>query len=240
MPFSHVITEETEKPLEDIYSVAPPGSIHKLAALRRKSLPQLKQVISRIESETGLPSEFNEKRNRVAKSKTERPVTLERYPWMTLAHLRDYLRFRTRLRSLANFIDVFTVFAKLQEEGRISIVKVDTAKLLSPGEFGWRMIATDIRLDSGLLVEHYMTFGDLIAMNEDWLHKVYERWRDKVVTNFGDARSRRRDAEFSCAGYREVFVERVLGSVADGSPVASPRELSRKELVRVVTEHLDL
>lgn len=42
------------------------------------------------------------------------------------------------------------------------------------------MIATDIRLGAtGMIVEHYMSYADMILANQAMTHAVYERWRHR-------------------------------------------------------------
>jgi hypothetical protein len=238
--FTTVVTEEQSATLEDIVSLPAPCSFKQLSGLRLASLPHLSFVMDEIRARTGLVSERNLKTHAAARAKLKRPGTVQRYPWIEARHLRDFLRFRTSLRRLEDFTAVAQVFAELQTEGQISVVKMDYAKLLNPGEFGWRMIATDIRLKSGLLVEHYMTFGDLIHVNQDWLHKVYERWRNAEVQTLGQARARLRDATFSTVAYREMFIEQACASVAALKDINDARAAGTKAFVGQLAADLGL
>jgi hypothetical protein len=219
-----ISTEEDIFDPSEIVSLPIGSSINDLDELRNQSLPELDAVIDEIERSTGLPSERNQKSHRAAELKVERPEVLEGKPWMTLVHLRDYLRFRTGLANLADFDSVMNVFERLQEASEIRIVRIDLAKLLVPREFGWRMIAVDIQLRTGMLVEHYMTFDALIRVNEDWLHKVYERWRGAQAATIGEARKRKRDAVMSSAAYRELFAQAVCDTRMDNTSLWEGKE----------------
>lgn len=238
--FRKVKSEESRTAPHHIVSINGRCSIRKLAQLRQNSIPQLDLIIDAISRSTGLHSEYNEKKDKAAKAKVNRPDIKVNKPWMTLAHLRDYLRFRTYLDKLDDFVAVLNVMLALEKNGDLSIVKVDTAKLLNPSEFGWRMIAIDIRLPSGMLVEHYMTFGDLIHVNNDWLHAVYERWRNQPITNFGNARRRSRDAEFSTLAYRELFNARLLAERPAFNRQAALRNKTDTAFSRAIARRLAL
>jgi hypothetical protein len=58
-------------------------------------------------------------------------------------------------------------------------VKVDTAKLLEPGPWGWRIVALDLQLPNGQLVEHYMPIKELEAAKKGGGHELFEKWRNE-------------------------------------------------------------
>jgi hypothetical protein len=222
-----VATEESQRPLREIVNGRDADSIRTLNRLRDATRPEVLAIMAEIQRAYGLRSEISDKHPTTARAKVRRPVTLARYPWFTLAHLRDYLRFRTHLARVEDFVDIARYFVTLQQQGRVSIVKIDAAKLFSPGVFGWRMAAFDLRIvKTGMIVEHYMTFSDLILINDRWLHRVFERWRDEDTDTLSLARLAdfERDALFSRHANREL----VFDAVATGDP-ASARNRSRAQ-----------
>lgn len=214
MPFrvSEIRSEEDDAPLENIRNSPSDLDIEGLNALRIRSRPLVDSIANMLQG-LGLQCDVSEKNPKTAQEKVKRPVVLGKYPWFTLSHIRDYLRFRTHLNSIDDFERVLEIFIRLAEAGSVSIVKVDYDKMFRPTPFGWRMIATDLRVcGTGMLVEHYMTFGDLIAVNEQWLHKVYEKWRSVATDNMTirELAQRDRDARFSSHSYRELLFDSLL------------------------------
>ncbi|WP_349370015.1 hypothetical protein [Salinarimonas sp.] len=159
---------------------SPEGLLVALHELREESLPQLKELTKRMEAGTGLRSEINAKTRNSTEEKANRPSTLKSKPWFTIAHIRDFLRFRTGFTSLDEALTILAFFTLEADHGRLGIVKFETAKFARPNPYGWRMIATDIRLAStGMIVEHYMSYADMILANGAMTHAVYERWRPR-------------------------------------------------------------
>jgi hypothetical protein len=72
------------------------------------------------------------------------------------------------------------------------------------------MVAFDLRMKAtGMIVEHYMTFGDLIVINDRWLHKVFEAWRDKDTDQMTLAQAAHfeRDTRFCWHANRELLFD---------------------------------
>jgi hypothetical protein len=215
-----VATEEGQRPLREIVNGGDADTIPRLNRLRDATRPEVLAIMAEIQRAHGLRSEISDKRPATARAKVRRPATLVRYPWFTLAHLRDYLRFRTHLARVEDFVDIARYFVGLQQQGRVSLVKIDGAKLFSPGVFGWRMVAFDLRIiKTGMIVEHYMTFSDLIMTNDRWLHRVFEAWRDEDTDTMSLARLAdfERDALLSRHANREF----VFDAVAAGDPASA-------------------
>ncbi|MGU3388963.1 hypothetical protein ACLBYG_31030 [Methylobacterium sp. D53M] len=186
------------------------SAIAYLNELRSLSIKPVQNIAAEIEQLFGLMSEISSKSEATAKDKRKRVAKLKKDNTITLAHIRDYLRFRTRLHSIEDFEDVLRFFIKLQSDGRIVLVKIDIEKLFKPSVFGWRMIAVDIMIpQTKMLVEHYMTFENMIEINERWLHKVYEAWRsvDPENMTLEEIDDRERDIMFSRLAYRELLFD---------------------------------
>lgn len=208
-----ILTEESYSDPEFIVNGAGTPTLDYLKRLRVQSNASVQNIVQELFDEFGLISEISNKSDAAALDKGGRPETLKKYPWFTLAHIRDFLRFRTHLYRASDFEDVLGWFAGLQDQGRVSIVKIDPEKLIRPGLFGWRMIAVDLRIQpSGMIVEHYMTFREMIEINENWLHKVYENWRSVDTDGLTTDEQYRmyRDARFSKHAYRELLFDGVL------------------------------
>ena len=80
-------------------------------------------------------------------------------------------------------------------------MKVDLKKLLKPKKFGWRFIGCDLKMPNGLLVECYIAFAELMAVDRR-NHVFFERWRGKDIKNLS-AEERRK---------YEVMLKRVPSS----------------------------
>lgn len=239
-----IVTEETNgRPLGAIFNGDGTPTITYLDGLRAPSLPLVHGIADELRDEFGLKSEVGSKKAVTALEKCRRPETLRKYPWFNLSHIRDYLRFRTFLYRASDFEDVLGHFAGLQDDGRVSIVKIDCAKLLRPGAFGWRMIAVDLRLAAtGMLVEHYMSFRDMIEVNENWLHKVYETWRSVSTDDLTveQLRALGRDASFSRHAYRELLFDGILQEPAAGSTAPAQRTATAQLILDELSSTLNL
>lgn len=238
-----IATEEARQPLAGIVNGDGTPTLSYLDGLRAPSLPLLRNIAGELLEELGLASQVSSKEAATALEKCSRPAVLTKYPWFSLSHIRDCLRFRTLLYRASDFEDVLGHFVRLQAEGRVSIVKIDSAKLVRPGAFGWRMIAVDLRIvATGMLVEHYMTFREMIEVNEEWLHKVYEAWRslstDDMTTE--ELRAFDRDARFSRHAYRELLFDGILREQPAGSPAAAQRKAAAHAILGALTSTLNL
>ena len=236
-------TEEKRGSLEAIVNGDGTSTISYLDSLRAPSLPLVQALAGELHDELGLESQWHSKAAETALQKCTRPDTLNKYPWFRLSHIRDYLRFRTFLYRGSDFEDVLAYFERIQSEGRVSIVKIDTGKLERPGSFGWRMIATDLRIAAtGMLVEHYMTFREMIEVNEAWLHKVYETWRSVSTDDLTieELRALNRDSAFSRHAYRELLFDGILREQPAGSTVAAQRNAAGQAILAALTSTLNL
>lgn len=211
--FWSLTTEQDARDESSIFNLHEDISIEALGAIRDLSLPLVQKISSDLKDLFNLESEVSLKNDETAIQKSSRPELLKKNPWFKLAHIRDYLRFRTYINNLSDFSTVIGHFAECYRKNLINFVKIDTKKMFNPGVFGWRMVAIDIRIVStGLIVEHYMTFSDLIFANENWLHRVYEKWRDEDTDTMTINESKKfyRDAEFSRTAFRALLHQSLL------------------------------
>jgi len=236
-----IVTEEDTEPLQSIVNGDGTSTIAYLDRLRAASTPFVSSIADQINSDLGLVSEVNSKKAAAALGKSLRPTTLSNYPWFQLSHLRDYLRFRTYLNTPDDFLSVMSRFELLQSQGAINLVKIDTAKLGRPGPFGWRMVATDFRIvASGLIVEHYMTFTDMIRINEDWLHSVYEKWRGSSTAGLtiGQAAALDRDSRFSRKAYLAFLIDDILRSSPGVPALRAARRFNDDTVVNLLVSRI--
>lgn len=210
-------TEEDTIALDQIENASGVSSIERLEELRQASLPRVEKLSAEIETQLSCSSIVNLKKNETAIAKSKRPEVLRKYPWFELRHLRDYLRFRSKLRHPQDFVKVIRFFEELQKRGEISIVKIDIGKLTEPNPFGWRMVATDIRImETDMLVEHYMTYDHMIVSNDRWLHSVFETWRnaDRDDLTMKELVLLDADSKFSFSANESMFVKGCLSDEA--------------------------
>lgn len=234
---SEIVTEETTLRPQQIVNGNGTSSIAYLNELRDASLASVDNIAENIRASFGLTSETNRKGEASANEKCRRPELLRKYPWFQLCHIRDYLRFRTSINRIGDFENVLRFFALLQDKGEISIVKIDTSKLDRPGAFGWRMIAVDIRIrQTGMLVEHYMTFAEMIEVNQAWLHEVYETWRALSTDDStpDELRQMYRDQNFSTHAYRELYFDGILRD----RPASSKLSIHRSDAQNAISNEL--
>ena len=202
-------TTETRKKLQDICNGTETNDVAKLEEKRDASVPIVSKMVEDL-SDLGIPSEYNLKDSSAAQSKAVRPTTLEKYPWFELRHIRDFLRFRSGIRSLDDLETVLRAVSGWIDSGAAELVKYDVAKLSQPSVFGWRVLVFDFRLKStGLLVEYYVSFEHMIHANQEWLHAVFEKWRarDLDMLKRRERKEFDHDALFSFLAYEGIFVD---------------------------------
>lgn len=179
------------------------GEIRKLTEV---NLPLLRAAVGRMDAALGTHSRVNVKSEHSIAGKARRPSVLRRRPWMGVEHLRDTLRFMTAVTDIGQVADCMAMMVK--KEG-LKLVKVDTAKLVRPGKWGWRFVAFDLRMPNGQIVEYYVTFRRMAAVMWD-THRMYERWRQSELMNNENAQQHNgrymHDEQRSRACYTEAFI----------------------------------
>jgi hypothetical protein len=139
---------------------------------------QVRLFMQELEFEHGLSSGYNFKEPEKIESKASRPSLIEKKPWHTISHIRDAFRFKTILDDIQ---DLPTIVEALQKRPDWQIVKVDVDKARTPGEWGWRIIAFDLRMPNGQLVEYYLPIKELEAAKKDKNHELFEKWRNRAI-----------------------------------------------------------
>ena len=172
--------EEDRLPPEDIRmpvdDTLPPDQIRaQVRALTAENVPIVKDLMVRVDEKFGTESTDNIKDLAKVTQKANRPSILAKKPWHKVSHIRDSYRFKTVIDDIR---DVPAIFDELLATG-ISLVKVDTGKLFEPKEWGWRIIAFDLRMPNGQLVEWYLPIKELEAQKKAEGHLLFEEWRNK-------------------------------------------------------------
>ncbi len=169
-----VALEEIRMPIDDDL---PPDQLRaQVKALTDENVPIVKDLIARIDAKFGTKSGDNIKDLSKVTQKANRPSILAKKPWHKVSHIRDSYRFKTVIDDIR---DVPAIFDELLASG-ISLVKVDTGKLFEPKEWGWRIIAFDLRMPNGQLVEWYLPIKELEAQKKAEGHLLFEEWRNKT------------------------------------------------------------
>ena len=169
-----VAVQEIKMPIDDNL---PPDQIRaQVRSLTEENTPIIKNLIKRIDEKFGTESGDNIKDLAKVIQKANRPSILAKKPWHKVSHIRDSYRFKTVIE---DFRDVPAIFNELLASG-ISLVKVDTGKLFDPKEWGWRIIAFDLRMPNGQLVEWYLPIKELEVQKKAEGHLLFEEWRNKT------------------------------------------------------------
>lgn len=136
------------------------------------------RIIARVDEELGTASKANRKAPEKILEKANRPSILEKKPWHDVEHLRDSFRFKTVLDDIRQLPRI----GQILEEMGVGFVKVDTAKVLDPGIWGFRIAAFDLRMPNGQIVEYYTPVREIEAA-KDAGHLIFEDWRNKDLSN---------------------------------------------------------
>lgn len=179
-PQGAATVSDMNKPEKDIVlpidpKASPEQKLAAIAKLTTENQPIVDKFLKEIDDALGTKSGSSVKMPDKILAKAKRPIILATKPWHDIEHIRDTFRSKTVINSVA---DVEHIFAKLKELGA-TMVKVDMNKLQDPKEWGWRIIAFDMRMPNGQLVEYYMPLKELEAAKKaGGGHKLFEDGRD--------------------------------------------------------------
>jgi hypothetical protein len=159
-------------------SGTPEEQLAQLAKLTEENEPLVKAFLAEIDREFGTKSGTSRKTDESILAKAVRPSVLAKKPWFTMAHIRDTFRLKTVLEDMR---DLPAIAERLAAMG-VEVVKADTAKVLRPQEWGWRIAAFDLRMPNGQLVEYYLPIREQEKAKKDRNHKLFEKWRVRDLT----------------------------------------------------------
>ena len=157
-------------------------ALRQLADMTSENQPIVQSFMRNIDERFGTNSSDNIKDPRKVVQKANRPSILEKKPWHNISHVRDTYRFQTELE---DFRDIPSMVKDLRRQG-IDLVKVDTDKMFSPKEWGWRMIAFDLRMPNGQIVEWYTPLREMNKQKRDVGHELFENWRNKTAAELAE------------------------------------------------------
>ena len=157
-------------------------ALRQLADMTSENQPIVQSFMRNIDESFGTNSSDNIKDPRKVVEKANRPSILEKKPWHNISHVRDTYRFQTELE---DFRDIPSMVKDLRRQG-IDLVKVDTDKMFSPKEWGWRMIAFDLRMPNGQIVEWYTPLREMNKQKRDVGHELFENWRNKTAAELAE------------------------------------------------------
>jgi len=181
-------------------NASPEEKVAQLVALSKENAPLIDAFINRVDEKFGTKSKSSFKEPANILSKSLRPSILAKKPWFSVEHVRDGFRFKTVLNS---YTDLPGIIDMVRNDLGAEIVKTDTAKVLNPLEWGWRIASFDLRMPNGQLVEYYLPIREQEAYKKAEGHKLFEDWRNRDLSNLTNDEeiSYFRDLSKSRAGY---------------------------------------
>jgi hypothetical protein len=187
--------------------------LRQIAALTAENRPIIDALIKRA----GLEGDSNIKTDEAIVGKATRPTLLAAKPWFTVAHVRDTLRFKMILDSMS---DLDAVAKELNQSG-LQMIKVDVEKALNPGKWGWRIVAVDMRMPNGQIVEGYFPVRELEVAKKTVGHEIFERWRNRdiMALDAAEMTAFERDVKKSRETYDEAWRAAQARSGEDDSAV---------------------
>jgi len=147
--------------------------VQQLQKLSAENEPVVSEFIKEVDADLGTSSKFSYKDPEKIIEKANRPSIKSQKQWHDVEHVRDSFRFKTVIDNTDQLRDVYD---KINEKG-LEIVKVDTEKMLTPKEWGWRFVGFDLKMANGQLVEYYLPIKELEAAKKI-NHKAFELWRN--------------------------------------------------------------
>ena len=86
--------------------------VGRLVALSDGNEPRLQTLVERLSEVVGVPSQLSKKTATSVTAKATRPSLKAKRPWFDVEHIRDALRFRSRLRAREDFVAVFAAWSR--------------------------------------------------------------------------------------------------------------------------------
>jgi hypothetical protein len=153
-----------------------------LGALSKESEKFIAPLIKEIDAFLQTKSLTNTKTKASIIAKGNRPNIRVRKSWFRVEHLRDSFRFKT---VVARFSQIVEATAHVLPRG-CEVVKFDGDKIHTPSIWGWRVVVFDLRFPNKQLVEWYLPFEEMDALNLGGNHAMFEKWRNKTEQELMD------------------------------------------------------
>jgi N12 class adenine-specific DNA methylase len=187
-------------------TLTPDAKVDALNKLSRDNVPAVRAILADLKAKLKLDGKFSVKLPERIQAKASRPSIRAEKPWHDIEHIRDGLRFKV---SLNHFNHAPAITRILQQHGA-SIIKLDTKKMVSPKEWGWRFIAWDIQMPNGQLVEFYAPLPELDDKAvKGPNHHLFEKWRnvpeEAIINDESLFNERAQDIATSQGRYNDAF-----------------------------------
>lgn len=183
---------------------APEEKVRQLSELTKQNQPVVDEFLSKLDAKFGTESKSNVKMPERILQKAERPSIKAKKPWFDVEHIRDSFRFKTVLKDIR---DLPGIVDYLKSDLGAEIVKKDTDKFGTPERWGWRIIAFDLKMPNGQLVEYYLPVEEMEKQKKDKGHELFERWRNRDITQLSHVEQLEfeRDTAESRLTYQQAF-----------------------------------
>jgi ribosomal protein S18 acetylase RimI-like enzyme len=180
----------------------PEAKLEQIHALTAENKPLVDSFLKDLDAALGTESKSSVKEDAKILDKAQRPSILAEQPWHDIEHVRDTLRFKT----VIDRVDQLPAIADALRAKGWDVVKVDTAKMENPKEWGWRFAALDVRMPNGQIVEHYMPLRELETVKEQG-HKIFEKWRNVDISTLNPKQlaARAKDVAASNKLYSDAY-----------------------------------
>ena len=180
--------------------------LSQVEALTAENIKIIDDIMNRITNTVGADnaeSKANQKKLRTVIEKANRDTLIQENPDHGIPYIRDTYRFKT---VISDFRDVTRIF-KIMLDMDIGLVKIDTSKLFNPKDWGWRIIAFDLRMKNGQIIEWYLPLQELEKQKKGGSgHHIFEDFRDMPADQLKNSPEAAAAMRKSREGYNEAFV----------------------------------
>jgi hypothetical protein len=151
--------------------------LHQLGQENAEFVKPILQAIDQKFKSKSLPfTENNFKKIENIILKANRPSVRAQKPWHHVQHIRDAFRFKTVVN---DYTDVDQMVQMFLDAG-VSIVKADNM-VIDPKSWGFRILAMDLLMPNGQIVEWYLPLKEVEAYKNSGGHELFEKWRNKKL-----------------------------------------------------------
>ncbi len=163
-------------------TASPEEKVRQLVKLTDANQPLVDAFLRNLDAEFGTKSNSNVKAPASIVAKASSPSIRTKKPWHDVEHIRDSFRFKTVLKDLR---DLPAILDAVEANLGATIIKRDTRKFLEPLGWGWRIVAFDLRMPNGQLVEYYLPVAEMERAKKEGNHELFEKWRNRDLETLG-------------------------------------------------------
>ncbi len=181
----------------------PEQKVQQLVKMTAENKPRVDAFLKGLDAKFGTVSKSNIKLPERILEKSKRPSILAKKPWFDVEHIRDSFRFKTVLPDITKLPDVIQ---HMESELGAEVLKRDVDKFLQPLEWGWRIVAFDLKMPNGQMVEYYLPVKEMEDAKAHG-HVIFERWRNKDLKTLSRAEklAYKKDIDESRGHYQKAF-----------------------------------